>query len=263
MGPDRRLKKSLVLFVSILLALVGAFAASHSTFRKAADEVAEADAKVVTSDRSATLSSAPRETVTAQQANAITIDHSVIAGGGGTSTSGNGFILHGTIGQSAAGTKSSGGPFSVTGGFQIDEAATPTPTPSPSPTPTPSPQPGAPTIFIEEGTVNRAVALDSVTFARGPFKILTDHNFSADHHTRVILFTSKLALTQPNPSVLTVQAAGFNLPVENVGPLLGISGLDASYIVVRIPDGLPVGDLLLTFTLGGNVSNIAILSISP
>jgi len=63
--------------------------------------------------------------------------------------------------------------------------------------------------------------------------------------------------------VLTVQAAGFNLTVENVGPLMGISGLDASYIVVRLPDGLPVGDLPLTVTLSGNVSNIAILSISP
>ena len=248
-----RREKSIVLLASVLLALAGAFAASHSTFRKA-----EPDSKVVSSDRTAALSSAPRETVTAQQVNTITIDHSVIAGGGGKSTSGNGFILHGTIGQAAAGTtssgSSSGGQFSITGGLWSAEAV---------PTPTPSPQPVAPTIFIEESTVNRAVALDSVTFVRGPFRILTDHNLSADRHTRVILFTSPLGLTQPDPAVLTVQAAGFNLTVENVGPLMGISGLDASYIVVRLPDGLPVGDLPLTVTLSGNVSNIAILSISP
>ena len=38
--------------------------------------------------------------------------------------------------------------------------------------------------------------------------ILDDLNFSADHHTRVIIFTSNLGLTQPNPAVLTVQPAG-------------------------------------------------------
>jgi hypothetical protein len=118
-------------------------------------------------------------------------------------------------------------------------------------------------LLIEEGTINRAVALDSVTFVRGPFRVLTDHNFSADHHTRVILFTSNLGLSQPDPSVLSVQASGFPLMVENVGPLLGVPGLVASYIVVRLPDGLPPGDLLLTITLRGVTSNIATLSISP
>ena len=48
--------------------------------------------------------------------------------------------------------------------------------------------------------VNRAVALDSMTFVRGPFRILDDHNLSADHHTRAIIFTSNLGLTQPNPA---------------------------------------------------------------
>ena len=120
-----------------------------------------------------------------------------------------------------------------------------------------------PSIIIEQGTVDRAVALDSVTFVRGPFPILTDHNFSADHHTRLIIFTSDLGLTQPNPSVLTVQASGFDLTVENVGPITGVVALDASYIVVRLPDGLPSGDLPMTVTLNGSTSNIAMLSISP
>jgi hypothetical protein len=122
--------------------------------------------------------------------------------------------------------------------------------------------PNAPFIFTEGGTT-RAIALDSVTFVGGPFRILTDHNFSEDHHTRVILFTSNLGLTQPNPSVLTVQAAGINLAVENVGPVTGVNGLDVSYIVVRLADGLPSGDLPLTITLNGNISNLAVLTISP
>jgi len=121
----------------------------------------------------------------------------------------------------------------------------------------------APTILIEQGTGNRAVALDSVTFVRGPFRVLNDHNFSSDHHTRVIIFTSNLGMTQPNPAVLTVQASGFDLPVESVAPFTAISGFNGSYIVVRLPDGLPSGDLSLTVTLNGNMSNITTISISP
>jgi uncharacterized protein (TIGR03437 family) len=111
--------------------------------------------------------------------------------------------------------------------------------------------------------VNQALALDSVTFIRGPFRVIDDHNLSADHRTRVIIFTSNLGLTQPNPAVLTVQAAGFDLTVENVGPFTGIIGFNASYIVVKLPDGLSSGDLPLTVTLNGNVSNITTISISP
>jgi len=77
----------------------------------------------------------------------------------------------------------------------------------------------------------------------------------------VILFN--LGLTQPDPSLFTFQASGFNLTVENVGVLTGVNGLDGSYVIVRLPDGLPPGDLLLTATLRGVMSNITTLSISP
>ena len=111
--------------------------------------------------------------------------------------------------------------------------------------------------------MNRAVALDSVTFVRGPFRVLTSHNFSADSHTRIILFTTNLGLSQPDP-VLTVQAAGFPLTVENVGTVTGVAGLDASYIVVRLPVGLSAGDLPLLITLRGvSSSNSPTISISP
>jgi uncharacterized protein (TIGR03437 family) len=117
-------------------------------------------------------------------------------------------------------------------------------------------------LFIEEGSNNHAAALDSVTFVRGPFPILTNYNCSTDGHTRVILFTSSLGLTQPDPS-LTVQAGGKDLTVENVGPVSGVPGWVASYIVVRLPDGLLPGDQPLVVTLHGAMSNTAILSISP
>jgi hypothetical protein len=126
--------------------------------------------------------------------------------------------------------------------------------PAPSPTPI---------ILNEEGTT-QAAAFDSVTHVRGPFPIITTHNFSADQHTRVILFTSNLGLSQPDSSILSIQASGISLTVENVGTLTGVAGLDASYIIVRLPDGLPPGNLPLVVTLRGvKSSNTATLAISP
>lgn len=121
-----------------------------------------------------------------------------------------------------------------------------------------------PSIFTEEEATNRAIALDSVTMIRGPFRILTDHNFSGDHHTRVILFTSDLGMTQPDSTQLIVQAGGMPLTVENVGPVSGVSGMSASYIIVRLPDLLPPGDLPLIITLRGHTSvNSPTISIAP
>lgn len=130
--------------------------------------------------------------------------------------------------------------------------------------PLPTPPPPPPVILIEEGTANQAVALDSVTHVRGPFSIISPHNFSADQHTRVILFTSNLGLSQPDSSILSVQANGISLTVEGVGTLTGVTGLDASYIIVRLPDGLPAGNLPLAVTFHGvKSSNTSTLAISP
>jgi uncharacterized protein (TIGR03437 family) len=99
---------------------------------------------------------------------------------------------------------------------------------------------------------------------RGPFRILTDFNFSGDRHTRVILFTSNLGLSQPDPAKLTVRAGTTSLVVENVGTVTGVSGLASSYIIVRLPDGLPSGNLPLVVTLNGAASsNSPMLEISP
>jgi hypothetical protein len=124
-----------------------------------------------------------------------------------------------------------------------------------------APGPTTPVIFTETGT-NEVAAVDSVTFVRGPFRRLNQHNFSSDQQTRIIFFTSDLGLTQPNAS-LSVQASGTNLPVESVGQLSGVPGLTGSYLVVRLPSGLPTGDLSLTVTLGSATSGPAILKIVP
>jgi len=123
---------------------------------------------------------------------------------------------------------------------------------------------GRPSIFTEQEAANSAAALDSVTWVRGPFRVLTNDNFSADHHTRVILFTSDLGMTQPDSTQLIVRAGGVTLTVESVGPVVGVSGMSASYIVVRLPDGLPSGDLPLVITMRGFASvNSPTLSIAP
>jgi hypothetical protein len=120
-----------------------------------------------------------------------------------------------------------------------------------------------PTILMEQSTSN-AAALDSVTFERGPFSILSSNNFSADHHRRIILLTSNLKLAQqqnPDPSIVSVHASGVALTVEYVGPLTGVAGLNASFIVVRLPDGLLSGDNQLTVTLSGTPSSPTTLVI--
>ena len=193
------------------------------------------------------------------------LSRNVIAGGGGTSTGGN-LQLDGTVGQPAAGTQMSSGQYSVAGGFWQPAAtgAAPTPTPAPTPTSTPTPTPTSFTILVVAGNPNQAVALDSVTFVRGPFRTRTNHNFSSDRLTRVILFTTNLGLTQADVSKVTVSVAGISLPVENVGPVFGVAGLEASYIVVRLVDGLPPGDLPLTITVNGvSSSNSSTLPMSP
>lgn len=125
--------------------------------------------------------------------------------------------------------------------------------------------PTAPLIYTEEGTTN-AVAVNSVTFLRGPFQTLDSHNFSLDGHARIMLFTSSLGvITPPIPGMatLSVQANGVNLPVENVGPMTGVTGMNSSYIIVRLPDELPTGNLSLTVTLRGVTSGVATLPIVP
>ena len=124
---------------------------------------------------------------------------------------------------------------------------------------------GPPVIYAEEGT-NNAAALDSVTLVRGPFRLTNPNNFfTVDKRTRVILFTSNLGLTQSDlndPTALVVEASGVNLPVENVGPL-SIPGLSSSYIVVRLPENLPSGQLQLRIKLRGVTSDAKTLNISP
>lgn len=124
--------------------------------------------------------------------------------------------------------------------------------------------PTAPLVYTEEGTGNIA-AMTAVTHLRGPFQMIDPYNFSIDGRTRITLFTSNLGISSPPippASTLSVQANGVDLPIESVGPLTGTGAPNGSYIIVRLPDGLPKGNLSLTVTLRGLTSAVGILPIA-
>lgn len=142
--------------------------------------------------------------------------------------------------------------------------------------------PQTPSIFVEQGTetnpIPTAAVVDSVTFARGPFRLTNNLNFSPDRLTRAILFTSNLGMTDANLSsnILTVNVAGYGspLPIEHVGPFTfpfspGFPAVSGSYIIVKLPDNLPnpspgPNNLTLTVKMGNfATSNATILSITP
>ena len=119
-----------------------------------------------------------------------------------------------------------------------------------------------PTIFVEAGTANVAAAVDSVTQVKGPFTVLTSHNFAPDGRRRIIFFTTDLGLPAGNTTGLSVQAnpGAISLPVENAGPFGLISG---SYVIVRL-DNLTPGTYNLTVTLNGaNSTNAPTIQIIP
>ena len=124
--------------------------------------------------------------------------------------------------------------------------------------------PGPPALLTETGT-NNVAAVNSVTYLRGPFQILDPLNFSVDGHTRIILWTTDLEVEQqqnPSPSMISVQADGIDLPIESVGPTNSVVN-NGSFIIVKLPDGLPKRNLFMTVTLRGLTSVARILPIGP
>ena len=118
-------------------------------------------------------------------------------------------------------------------------------------------------LVVDESS-QRAIALDSVTYQSDPFPVVNNLNFSSDHRTRVILFAVDLNLAQGD--VITVQAEDpqhvvHQLTVEYVGPISNFDGL--TQLVVRLPDDLGNGDMMVSFTLRGQSSNKGLMTIKP
>lgn len=140
--------------------------------------------------------------------------------------------------------------------------ATPTPTPSQNPSPTP-----APVLLLEENS-NRGVVLDSVNWLRDPFPVSTIFNYSADGHTRVMLFAMNVNLQAgENLSIVTAEAEDsqhtvYPLIVEYVGAIPNLNSI--AQINIRLPDHLANGgDVLVSIKVRGVQSNKVLIGIKP
>ena len=117
----------------------------------------------------------------------------------------------------------------------------------------------SPTLLTEEGT-SRALALDSVTWIRGPFSMSSSHNFSSDKRTRIMLFAAGVEL-QPGETAAIVTAQGedsqqrtFPLAVEYAGKLPGANWL--TQVNLRVPDEVSnLSSIMVSIRLRGVTSN--------
>ena len=124
-----------------------------------------------------------------------------------------------------------------------------------------------PALLTDEGT-GRAIALDSVTWVREPFPVMTPDNFSLDKRTRVMLFATDIDLASvESVSAVAAQAEDsqnrvYPLGVEFVGRVPGLEWL--TQVIVKLPDGLEnVGEVRVSITVRGASSNKALLRIGP
>jgi len=120
-------------------------------------------------------------------------------------------------------------------------------------------------LLTEEGS-NHVSALDSVTFMRAPFPLVTTRNFSADQQTRIALFAVNAGLmTNESMTSVTAQAEDsqqriFPLTVEYVGQVPDSRWL--TQVNVKLPRELiNAGDVWISISLRGAVSNKALLRL--
>jgi hypothetical protein len=124
----------------------------------------------------------------------------------------------------------------------------------------------APPLLLTEENTNRAIGLDSVTFVRDPFPQTNLNNFSFDQRTRIMLFAIGLDLMPgENTSVVTAQAEDgggkiYPLKVEYVAKVPGFDWL--TQVGIKLPDdALNAGDVLVSISLRGAISNKAVIGI--
>ena len=122
-------------------------------------------------------------------------------------------------------------------------------------------------IILTEENASSAVALDSVTFGRDPFRLVASHNFSADQRTRVMLFAINLDLLPgEDASAVTArledsQNRVYALAVESVREVPNLG--DVMQLNVRLPDDLIVsGEVRISISVHGLVSNKVTIRIA-
>ena len=124
-----------------------------------------------------------------------------------------------------------------------------------------------PVMLTEEGS-NHAVALDSVLFTQDPFKVMSNNNFSQDHHTRVMLLVANVDLLSGDDSSLVTaeardaQGQSYPLIVEDVEKVPSFEWI--TQVVVRLPDELrSLSEAQVSIKARGQPSNEAIVRLTP
>ncbi|HYR74724.1 MAG TPA: PQQ-dependent sugar dehydrogenase [Pyrinomonadaceae bacterium] len=121
-------------------------------------------------------------------------------------------------------------------------------------------QPPPPMLVTEQNT-DVAIAFDSVNMLRDPFPLTNTLNFSSDNRTRVMLFALNLDLLPgEDNTAVTAQAEdsllnAYPLTVEFVGKVPAYGWL--TEVVVKLPDNLPTGDVMVSITWHARTSNKA------
>lgn len=122
-------------------------------------------------------------------------------------------------------------------------------------------------IILTDATSTRAIALDSISRTRDPFRVNTvSFVAGTDTRTRVLFFVMNLDLL-PGEGANALTADGedsthrlYKFKVENVDPVPGFEGMQQ--VIIRLSDDIgDVGDILLRLNLHGVASNRVRISV--
>jgi len=117
--------------------------------------------------------------------------------------------------------------------------------------------------LLTEQNVQRAAALDSVTFVRDPFPITETFNFSSDQRTRIIVFGTGLKLAVGETVTATAEdSVGTIRPltVEFVGKVPATDWL--WQVILKLNDQItPPGDIKVRITVHGVTSNFVLVGL--
>ena len=118
-------------------------------------------------------------------------------------------------------------------------------------------------VLITETNSDRAIAFNAISFVAPPFSLTTEPNYSADNRTRISLFAENIQFP-PLPAItvtaVDIQQHQFQLPLEAVARY---SSFPFAQLIVRLPENLSPGDLIITVTVNGQPSNTARISVKP
>ena len=119
-------------------------------------------------------------------------------------------------------------------------------------------------VLVTEANSDRAITLNAVSLVAAPFSVMTEPNYSADKRTRISLFTENIQFGPVFPKIVVtavdIQQTQFVLTLEAV---IGFTAFPFNQLIVRLPENLSPGDLMVTITVDGQPSNAARISVKP